>query len=146
MAAMTFRISFTNSQNPKPSGKNAPAKRKSGPPDCFNNWPQGNPFSKIENSSEPTLDSIRNTQLYRTVIHEIGHFVDWRNSWGDEEAETAFDTKTSHDKEAFAHAYAERMGERLKRFGVIPFECIFDTERLRDAGLDPADFTPPPRQ
>lgn len=95
---------------------------------------------------EPTLDSIRNTQLFRTVIHEIGHFVDWRNSWTDEEAETAFDTKTSHDKEAFAHAYAERLGERLKRFGVIPFERIFDTERLRDAGLDPADFTPPPRQ
>lgn len=95
---------------------------------------------------EPTLDSIRNTQLYRTAIHEIGHFVDWRNSWTDEEAETAFDTKTSHDKEAFAHAYAERMSERLKRFGVIPFECLLDPDRLREYGLDPADFTPPPRQ
>jgi hypothetical protein len=85
--------------------------------------------------------SIRNTQLYRSVIHEIGHFVDWQNSWANEEAETAFDTKTSHDKEAFAHAYAERMSERLKHFGIIPFERILDPESLRRDGLDLADFT-----
>ena len=26
-----------------------------------------------------SLQTIRNTQLYRTVIHEIGHWVDWLN-------------------------------------------------------------------
>lgn len=26
----------------------------------------------------PNVASIRNTQLYRTVLHEIGHFVDRR--------------------------------------------------------------------
>jgi hypothetical protein len=39
-----------------------------------------------------TLDSVRSTQLYRTLLHEIGHHVDNKRN------PNAFDKKSSNDK------------------------------------------------
>jgi len=64
----------------------------------------------------PTLESIRTTQLYRTLLHEIGHWVDFE-SLGNER----FSAKPQREKEAFAHRYAERMAGGLRAEGVIPF-------------------------
>jgi len=78
------------------------------------------------------LEAARATQLYRTLPHEIGHLVDWRlkveepvAAGGDrDELEAAYFARPVQEREAFAHRYADEAGERLRRFGAIPFEPI----------------------
>jgi len=70
-----------------------------------------------------TLANIRATQLYRTLIHEIGHWVDWlekverpTEQGGDYEAlMDAYFSRPSKEREAFAHRYADETRERLMR-------------------------------
>lgn len=52
-----------------------------------------------------TLEAARNTQLYRTLFHETGHYFDHIHGASNNPA----------DKEAFAEHYAKRMQERLHR-------------------------------
>jgi hypothetical protein len=66
------------------------------------------------------LANVRNTQLYRTVLHEIGHYVQYLDVIArpaakakDEEAERekrwkVYDSIPSSEKENFAHRYAEQ--------------------------------------
>jgi len=74
-------------------------------------------------------DSARRTQLFRTLLHEIGHWFDWL-----EKVETPamrgedFGTLTEHyfarpkaEREAFAHRYADDMIRRLTNASAIPF-------------------------
>jgi len=97
-----------------------------------------------------SLDTVRNTQLYRTVLHEIGHWVDWLQKVqrpvappevGDddyrwrEDLQDEYDRRPSQEREAFANQYADRMWTRLSASGVIPF-----ARKLEFEGLDPADF------
>ncbi|HEY7184115.1 MAG TPA: hypothetical protein VIC84_21960 [Blastocatellia bacterium] len=82
-----------------------------------------------------SLESIRATQLYRTLLHELGHSVD------NDRDRNAFDRKSSLEKETFAHQYAEKMRERLVRFGIIPFDRMFDIETIDRDGLSVTDFT-----
>ena len=62
-----------------------------------------------------TPESIRATQLYRTLPHEIGHLVDYRRS------RSVWDTKPTREKEVFAHRYATALRTLLIERGVIPF-------------------------
>jgi hypothetical protein len=78
--------------------------------------------------------SVRATQLFRTLLHELGHHVDRMRN------EEAFETKTSKDKEVFAHRYAEDLRESLKQKDVIPFESIFDINSLEADKLRVEDF------
>lgn len=77
-----------------------------------------------------SADSARRTQLYRTLLHEIGHWFDWL-----EKVETPashgedFGTLVEHyfarptaEREAFAHRYAEGVIGRLTSVGAIPIE------------------------
>lgn len=80
------------------------------------------------------LDSVRATQLYRTLLHELGHHVDRMKN------EAIFETKTSKDKEVFAHRYADEMQENLKQKGILPFERIFDIKNLEGDKLHAEDF------
>jgi hypothetical protein len=82
-----------------------------------------------------SLESVRATQLYGTLLHEIGHSVDYDSDQG------AFDRKSSLEKETFAHQYAEKQRERLVRFGVIPFARMFDKKTVVRDGLSVSDFT-----
>jgi hypothetical protein len=82
-----------------------------------------------------SMESIRATQLYRTLLHELGHSVDYDRD------PVAFDRKSSLEKETFAHQYAEKLRERLVRFGIIPFARIFDEETIVRDGLSVSDFT-----
>jgi len=56
------------------------------------------------------LNSVRNTQLYRTLPHEFGHYVHYcahgREQWSN---------LPRAEKKAFAHAYAARVREGLAR-------------------------------
>lgn len=83
------------------------------------------------------LDNVRATQLYRTLIHEFGHFAHYQEFVGrpgtdDEEYE---EWETRHDlyfklpkleKEKFAHKYADTIKSDLIEKKIIPFERIPD--------------------
>lgn len=75
-------------------------------------------------------ESIRNTLLYRTFLHEIGHWVQYERETLDdatalsENCDVAYDlyfARPKIERESFAHRYAEQVGERLRGEGLIPF-------------------------
>ena len=74
-------------------------------------------------------ESVRATQLYRTIPHEIGHWADWL-----EKVETpcargghydalsdAYFARPRAEREAYAHRYADGLRRRLEQEGAIPF-------------------------
>ncbi len=82
-----------------------------------------------------TLENVRNTQLYRTLPHEFGHYVHYlevveRPSSEDEEftewekRDDFYFSIPSVEKEKFAHLYADKFKQRLVELSVIPFERI----------------------
>lgn len=94
-----------------------------------------------------TFESIRATQLYRTVPHEIGHYVDYLTfdaGKGIEHGLTEFwdlyDAKPGRDKEDFAHRYADEFRALMKSTGNFPFRPIRDPSKIRLAGLEPDWF------
>ena len=77
-----------------------------------------------------SLKAARATQLYRTIPHEIGHWVDWlerveRPSERDEadygELADRYWSRPSMEREAFANLYADALIGRLRTAGSIPF-------------------------
>lgn len=81
-----------------------------------------------------SLESVRSTQLYRTLLHEIGHHVDYtRNTDG-------FDRKPPSEKETFAHNYADKLRAELEKRRLIPFERILSVKKLEEQKLRVSDF------
>ena len=78
-----------------------------------------------------TEESLRNTKLYRTLLHEVGHLADYHQKVlreqtaldpsNDAAADLYFSRPTS-EREAFAHRFAEQLRQRLLEDGAIPFE------------------------
>jgi hypothetical protein len=74
--------------------------------------------------------SARNTQLFRTVLHEIGHWFDWLEKVETPAARGAdirelidnYFARPQSEREAFAHRYADSMKSQLSKNGAIPFE------------------------
>lgn len=98
------------------------------------------------------FESIRNTQLYRTIPHEIGHWVDWSRtvlqpSGGDpmkiKSLANAYFSRPKADRERFAHRYAEEFCRRLRRIGDVPFPRQFDLKQIRKDNLRAVDFGVP---
>ena len=97
-----------------------------------------------------TLDTIRNTQLYRTLPHEIGHYVDYLTKV-EEPSKDNFDlwsvlndkyhSRPSQERESFAHRYADEFRKQQIARGTIPFERMFDDAKMRAVGLDPGWFS-----
>lgn len=86
-------------------------------------------------SVEYKLENVRNTQLYRTLPHEFGHYVHYlevveRPSTEDEEfkdwekRDDFYFAIPSAEKEKFAHLYADNFKQRLIELSVIPFNRI----------------------
>lgn len=82
-----------------------------------------------------TEASLRNHILYRTLLHEIGHWVDYDSKtlrdgqMLDEDVSVACDLYFSRpraEREAFAHRYAAEQAERLRAEQKIPFYQISD--------------------
>lgn len=95
----------------------------------------------------PTFDSWRTTQLYRTLPHEIGHWVQWLEcvEWDDREPcrdvrEQRFWSIPRAEREAFANRYADEFHHRLLGAGAIPFDRLISPERLARDGLKRTDF------
>lgn len=76
--------------------------------------------------------SARNTQLYRTLLHEIGHWFDWLSKVEEPGVrgksrgtlERAYFARPQAEREAFAHRYAEETRKRLVLKAAIPFDPI----------------------
>jgi hypothetical protein len=83
--------------------------------------------------AEYKIENVRNTQLYRTLPHEFGHYAQYlelveRPGSEGEEFETwkarfdkYFEIKNT-EKEEFAHNYAKKLKEKLIKDKIIPFE------------------------
>ncbi len=78
----------------------------------------------------PNEQSVRNTLLYRTLLHEVGHLVHYTRdvlSKPDDlidEAWDAYFAQASSEHEVFAHRYAKEMAAKLRSEGIIPFEPL----------------------
>jgi hypothetical protein len=84
---------------------------------------------------ESSPDAIRSTQLYRTLLHEIGHHVDRLTHLRRSVSEDQFFARPSREREEAAHRYANHWAERLRASGNIPFARILKPEALRRDGL-----------
>ncbi len=98
-----------------------------------------------------TPETVRNTQLFRTLPHEIGHAADYlHNSLdpsieADSESEAdyiteVFNSKPGLDKEEYANRYAKEFYVRWYAQGLLPFDRIFEKETLEKQGLNPEWF------
>ncbi len=83
------------------------------------------------------LHSNRNTQLYRTLPHEIGHNVDYIT---DREVGIDHWLRPVADRERFAHRYADDFRREATRRGLLPFPRQLNRRRLAKDGLRPAWF------
>jgi hypothetical protein len=99
-----------------------------------------------------TPESVRNTQLFRTLPHEIGHAVDYLNNsiLPSDEASTesesdfishVYHSKPTLDKEEYANRYAREFYQAHLEQGSLPFEKIFQKEELMSMGLNPKWFS-----
>lgn len=85
------------------------------------------------------LENIRNTQLYRTLPHEFGHYVHYlevveRSGYKDNEGDIDYDAQDERmdlyfripksEKEKFAHTYAEKFKDKLINENKIPFDSL----------------------
>ena len=87
--------------------------------------------SKREFVADFTFEKSRNTQLYRTLIHEFGHYVHYLNSTfvSDDEdydekerLEDIYFSLPKSEKEKYAHKYADDLKNKMQNQKIIPFE------------------------
>ena len=94
-----------------------------------------------------TPTTVRNTQLFRTLPHEIGHAVDYLKNSLNMSLEASTDiesayirslygSKPSLDKKEYAHRYARTFYEKHTSQGLLPFEHLYDENFLSTLGLD----------
>jgi len=101
-----------------------------------------------------TPEAARTTQLYFTLLHEVGHWVHrttavevpakelvdrtgtdpWLELW-----ETYF-SKPSREREEFADRYADELASRLRLAGAIPFDRVIDEAQMKRDRLHVEDF------
>lgn len=86
----------------------------------------------------PTPAALRNTVLYRTLLHELGHHVDYRRFSADE-----WESRPSLQKEDYAHRYAAERLIALQQAGVAPFAPQEDSALRQPNGLSALWFHAP---
>jgi hypothetical protein len=92
----------------------------------------GHSFVETKRHFEARLaeDGVRNTKLYRTLLHELGHLADYHQKVLSEE--TALDpdqdvaadlyfSRPISEREVFAHRFAEDLNRSLRTDDKIPF-------------------------
>jgi hypothetical protein len=97
----------------------------------------GHPFiaDKRSHITKLEINNVRNTQLYRTLLHEFGHHVHYsevveRPAKEDEDYEEwekrwdLYSKIPSTVKECRAHRYADLLLAKLKEQNLVPFERI----------------------
>lgn len=86
----------------------------------------------------PTPAALRNTVLYRTLLHELGHHVDYRRFSADE-----WESRPSLEKEDYAHRYATEIFTALQHAGAAPFGPQPDHAMRQAHGLNDPWFHAP---
>jgi hypothetical protein len=95
-----------------------------------------------------TYASVRHTQLYRTLPHEIGHWVDFVRRIEQPSASPNADhselwdrywARPKKEREAFAHRYADSAREQLLKSGAVPFDRIFHPDQF-EGGFPTVSF------
>jgi hypothetical protein len=93
------------------------------------------------------MKTQREVQLYRTVLHEVGHHVDYLEKverMGDDgdwvELWEQYWQRPARERETFAHSYADRVGTTLRDQGRVPFARLDSEERIIGLGLRSSDF------
>ena len=92
----------------------------------------GHSFVETKRHLEAHLaeDGIRNTKLYRTLLHELGHFADYHQKVLSEQtaldpdqdvASDLYFSRPISEREVFAHRFAEDLSRSLRGDGKIPF-------------------------
>ena len=87
--------------------------------------------------AELKSENVRQTQLYRTLLHEFGHYVHYLESVArpgiEHEAYELWEQRNDSyfkigqtEKEAFAHRYADKLGQCLIEQRIIPFHPLQD--------------------
>jgi hypothetical protein len=89
-------------------------------------------------------ESVRATQLFRTLPHEVGHHVHYdrevrQRAAGDPvdllRHQNAYFKRPGREREDFAHRYARELVEKWTRERRVPFERIVDKRRMKLHGL-----------
>ncbi len=82
-------------------------------------------------ATELTEKTVRNTLLYRSLLHELGHLSDYhqkvldtRSALDSDQAVAAdlYFSRPTSEREAFANRFAEELRLSLLNIGAIPFE------------------------
>ena len=77
-----------------------------------------------------TEKAVRNTILYRTFLHELGHLADYHQKVLNNQtaldpdqdvADSLYFSRPTSEREVFAHRFAEELRETLLENGEIPF-------------------------
>lgn len=77
-----------------------------------------------------TEEAVRNTILYRTLLHELGHLADYhqkvlhsRTALDRDQnvADSLYFSRPTSEREVFAHRFAEELRDTLLESGEIPF-------------------------
>jgi hypothetical protein len=84
----------------------------------------------------PSPETTRSTQLYRTLPHEVGHYVDFLDCIETTGTSDRFWCKTNDEKEAFAHRYATEFYQHQLQAGNLPFDRLLTASKLEAEGLD----------
>ncbi len=92
----------------------------------------GHNFAETKRHFEAHLEEegIRNTKLYRTLLHELGHLADYHQRVLCEEtaldpdqdvASELYFSRPTSEREVFAHRFAESLSQSLRENKEIPF-------------------------
>jgi hypothetical protein len=95
-------------------------------------------WSKKSIKINSTLESCRATQLYRTIPHELGHYVDYQNA----DSRDLYFSKSYRDREAFAHRYADEFRAKMIEKKKIPFKRILEKDSFIKDSLEMGWFIP----
>jgi hypothetical protein len=90
---------------------------------------------KRQYTLKPGLEHVRNTQLYRTLLHEIGHYYHYITTEPD-----VYEKIGATEKEIFAHGFADQCRKALEDAEIIPFDRILTIENIKASKLDLSDF------
>lgn len=89
-------------------------------------------LNKREYIIEVSVESARATQMYRTILHELGHWKQWRNiviipsEEGIDELRDKYFSIPEQERETFANRYADEIRAKLITDKIIPYERIGD--------------------
>lgn len=106
---------------------------------------------KRNHTVHSTVESVRNTQLYRTLPHEIGHYVDYLTKVEDPADDNLakwtrlnekYHARPSQEKESFAHRYADEFRRNAMLSNAVPFGRTIDADKMKKMGLTPSWFVP----